>query len=164
MTWRQRYLNSDLTWLRWPEFWHYIYCFVQFGEALRWKEINTHTHTHTHVHTHTHTHTQSQKTMTSSKLTIISRHFADVKYCQYLFLHIKIICWRFHIKTPFTFWDMCTWDMWKVCLQTFTNNRICWKLAYFSIILWTWRAHNSRILRIKKIKFSGYCFYMNTRP
>ena len=28
-------------------------------------------------------------------------------------------------KTRFTFWDMRTWDMWKVCLQTFRNNRIC---------------------------------------
>ena len=34
-------------------------------------------------------------------------------------------CWRFQIKTPFTFIDMRTWDMWKVCLQTFRNNRIC---------------------------------------
>ena len=48
----------------------------------------------------------------------------DLEICQYLHLHMKIICWRFHIKTPFTFWDMCTWDMWKVCLQTF-RNRIC---------------------------------------
>ena len=28
------------------------------------------------------------------------------KICQYFRLHMKIICWKFHIKTPFTFWDM----------------------------------------------------------
>ena len=50
---------------------------------------------------------------------------ADLKICQYLRLHMKLICWRFHIKTPFTFWDMRTWDMWKVCLQTYRNNQIC---------------------------------------
>ena len=40
-------------------------------------------------------------------------------------LHMKIICWRFHIKTPFTFWDMRTWGVWKVCLQTFINKKLC---------------------------------------
>ena len=48
----------------------------------------------------------------------------DLKICQYLRLHLKIICGKFYIRTPFTFWDMCTWDMWKVCLQTFQNNRL----------------------------------------
>ena len=33
--------------------------------------------------------------------------------------------WKFHIKTPSTFSDMRMWIMWKVCLQTFRNNRIC---------------------------------------
>ena len=28
------------------------------------------------------------------------------KICQYFRLHMKIIRWKFHIKTPFTFWDM----------------------------------------------------------
>ena len=50
---------------------------------------------------------------------------ADVKICQYFRLHMKIIWWKFHIKTCFTLWDMCTWGMWKVCLQTFRNNRTC---------------------------------------
>ena len=40
-------------------------------------------------------------------------------------LHGKIICWRFHIKTTFNSWDMPAWDIWKVWLQTFWNNRIC---------------------------------------
>ena len=73
-----------------------------------------------------------------------------------LFLHMKIICWIFHIKTPFNFWDMCTWDMWKVCLQTFRNNRICQQLAYFLRSLQTSLANNSRILRIQNVKLSGY--------
>ena len=41
---------------------------------------------------------------------------ADLKIRQYLCLPMKIICLRCHIKTPFTFWDMCTWGMLKVCL------------------------------------------------
>ena len=45
---------------------------------------------------------------------------ADLKICQYFRLHIKIICWRFHIKTSFTFWDMLTWDMCKDFLQSKT--------------------------------------------
>ena len=34
-------------------------------------------------------------------------------------LYMKIICWRFHIKTPFTFWDMPTWNM--RIFKEFTN-------------------------------------------
>ena len=87
---------------------------------------------------------------------------ADLKICQYLRLHMIIIYWRFYIKTPFTFWDIRRWDMWKVCLQTLRNNRICWKLAYFLRNIQTSRANNSTILRIKNTKFSGYCFYIST--
>ena len=50
---------------------------------------------------------------------------ADLKICQYLRLHIKVICRRFCIKKLFPFWDTHTSGMWKVCLQTFRNNRIC---------------------------------------
>ena len=80
-------------------------------------------------------------------------------------LRMIIICWRFHIKAPFTFCDMHTWDIWKVGLQTFRSNRICSKLAYLLRNLQTSRANHSRILRIRNAKFSGYCFYMsaNTR-
>ena len=74
---------------------------------------------------------------------------------------MKIICWRFRIKTSFPFWDMRTWDMWKVCLQTFRNNRTCYKLAYFLWKLQTSQANNLRILWIQNAKFSGYCFCMN---
>ena len=52
--------------------------------------------------------------------------------------------------------------MWKLCLQTFGNNRIRQKLAYFLRHLELSRVNNSRILWIKKAKFSGYCFNMNT--
>ena len=85
-----------------------------------------------------------------------------MKICQYLRLHMKITCWRFHIKTLFTFWDMRTWDMWKVCLQIFRNNRISLKLAYFLINIQTSRGNKSRILKIKTAKFSGYRVYMTT--
>ena len=57
---------------------------------------------------------------------------------------------------------MRTWDMWKVCLQTFRNNTVCQKLAYFLRNLQTSRANNSRVLRVKNAKFSRCCFYMNT--
>ena len=87
---------------------------------------------------------------------------ADLKICQHLYLHLKIICRRFQNERLLTFWDIHTWDMWKVCLQTFRNNRIRKKLAYFFRKLQTSRAKSSRILRIKKAKFSGYCFYVNT--
>ena len=57
----------------------------------------------------------------------------DFKICQYLRLHVNITCWRFHIKTPFTFWDMRTCDMWKICLQTFRNNSFWYKHLNFAI-------------------------------
>ena len=90
---------------------------------------------------------------------------AELTIRQFLRLHIIIIIiiilWRIHIKTPFTFWDMHTEEMWKVCLGTLRNNSICQKLAYFLRNFKTSRVNNSRILRIKNAKFSGYCFYMN---
>ena len=46
----------------------------------------------------------------------------------------------------------------EVCLQTFRNDRI----AYFLRKMPTSRVNNSRALRIKNAKFSGYCFDMNT--
>ena len=74
---------------------------------------------------------------------------------------MKMICWRFYIKTPSTFWDMRTWDMSKVCLRTFRNNRICYKIACFLRNLQTSRTNNWIILKIENAKFSGYFFYMN---
>ena len=64
-------------------------------------------------------------TIVSLSLKVHQCRFENLSICQYLCLHMKIICWRFHIKTLFTFWDMRTWDMLKVCLQTFRYNRIC---------------------------------------
>ena len=77
---------------------------------------------------------------------------ADLNICQYLCLHMKL-CRSFHIRTPFKFWDMRK-DMWKVCLELFRNK--------INIRLLLKKLTNLRILKIKKVKFSGYCFYMNT--
>ena len=51
--------------------------------------------------------------------------------------------------------------MQNVCLQTYRNNRIHWKVAYFLRTIQTLRANNSRILSIKNAEFWGYYFYMN---
>ena len=81
----------------------------------------------------------------------------DFKICLYLRHHMS------NNSRQNTFYvlryDM--WDMWKVCLQTFGHNRIRKKLTYFLENLQTLGANNSKILRIKKVKFLGYCFYMN---
>ena len=52
---------------------------------------------------------------------------------QFIIMIIIIIILLFIIinKTPFTFWDKHTQDIWNVCLQANKNNRICWKVAYF---------------------------------
>ena len=47
----------------------------------------------------------------------------------------------------------------KVCLQAFRENRTGSKLTYFLRNLEISRANNSRILKIKIAKYSGYCFY-----
>ena len=83
-----------------------------------------------------------------------------MKICQYLLLQMKIICWRFHTKTTFTFCEMRTSYMWKVYWQTFRNNRIWWKLAYFLRNFQTSRVNISRVPRIKNANFSGHYFYM----
>ena len=85
-----------------------------------------------------------------------------MKICQYLCLHMKIICWRFHIKIVFTFWSIPIWDMWKVYLQTFRNNRIFLKIAYFLRNLQISWVNSLRILRIKNAKIPGYCCNRNT--
>ena len=68
---------------------------------------------------------------------------------QYLHPNMKVIYWRLHIKTPFTPWDIRTWAMWKVCLQTFRNNGIC----YFLTNIQTLRANNSRTLKIIVVEY-----------
>ena len=49
----------------------------------------------------------------------------DLKICQYLLLYIKIICWRFHFKTPFYFLRYANVRYVKSLFTTFRNNRIC---------------------------------------
>ena len=49
----------------------------------------------------------------------------------------------------------------NVYLQTYRNNRICWKLAYILRKIQTLRVNNSTILTIKNANLSGYYFYMN---
>ena len=57
---------------------------------------------------------------------------------------------------------MRTLDIQNICLQTYRNNRIRSKVAYFLRKIQILRANNSRILRIQNAKFSGYYFYMDT--
>ena len=52
--------------------------------------------------------------------------------------------------------------MLKVFLQTFRNNRIGKKLAYFLRNSQTSQKNNSRTLRIKNAKLSEHCFYKKT--
>ena len=84
-----------------------------------------------------------------------------MKFCSYLRFHIKMICRRFRIIRPFTFWDIRTRDMWNVLLQTNRNNRTCWKIAYFLRKTQNLRVKNSLIPRIKNTRFSGCCFHVN---
>ena len=67
--------------------------------------------------------------------------------------------------TLFNFWDMRTWVMWNVFLQTFYKHSetisYVKKLAYFLINLQTSRINNTKIPRIKNARFSGYSLYMN---
>ena len=60
MTGQRRYLTQShfSAQHRWLDLWHYIYCFVQLGEAFT-VEGNKHTHACTHTHTQTNTHKQS---------------------------------------------------------------------------------------------------------
>ena len=48
----------------------------------------------------------------------------------------------------------------NVCLQTYRNNRICKKVAYFLRKIQTLRVNNSIIPRTKNTKFSEYYFYL----
>ena len=76
---------------------------------------------------------------------------ADLKICHYLRLHMKIICSRFHIITPFTF-------------LRYAHVEICEKFLYKHSEkkkLQTSRTNNLIILRIKNATFSVYCFHMN---
>ena len=79
----------------------------------------------------------------------------------FLYLLLKVHQ-RFRIIIrPFIFWVIRTRNILNVCLQTYRNNGICLKVAYFLRKIQTLRVNNSTILRIKNAKFSGYCFHMN---
>ena len=84
-----------------------------------------------------------------------------MKILQYVRLCIKIVSRRLRIITPFTLWDMRTLDLRNVCLQTYRNNRMRQKVAYFLRKIHTLPVNNSGILRIQNAKFSEYHFYMN---
>ena len=63
--------------------------------------------------------------------------------------------------TLFTLRDILTQNVKDVCLQTYRNNRIWERVAYFlrkkKQTSWV---NNSTILRFNNAKLSGYCFYM----
>ena len=84
-----------------------------------------------------------------------------MKFYWHLGLLTKIICGRFRIIRLFTFLHMCFRDIWNICFETYRNNRICEKVAYFSRKIQVFWVNNSRILRIKNAKLSGYSFHMN---
>ena len=78
------------------------------------------------------------KPVTLTNIIMLRYTNADLKIYQYLCLHVKLICWRFHIKTFLRF---------EICARVICNFT---------------GKYNARILRIKNAKFRGYWFYMNT--
>ena len=106
-----------------------------------------------------------QKEDSVYRMTIYDKVFRILKVHWYRFENLPISLSshennmsKIHIKTPFTFWDMRTWDMWNVCLQILRNNRIRWKLAYFLRNLRASLENDSRIFTIKKTKFFDIIF------
>ena len=85
-----------------------------------------------------------------------------MKIFLYVRLHLKTIPWKFCIPNPKNYLVIYPQSFRNVCLQTYRNNRIRQKVAYFLRKIQTLWVNNSRILRIKNAKFSGFCFYMNT--
>ena len=66
-------------------------------------------------------------------------------------LHIKIMCRRIHIITPFNVWDICTPGIRKHTETTNTNIQKRQNMIKSSLLF----------KRNKNAEFSGYCFYMN---
>ena len=88
---------------------------------------------------------------------------ADLKICQYLPLHMKIMYVEDFTLKQLLLFEICARD---IC-EKFVNkhSRTIEKVENWAYFLWnlqTLLANNSRILRIKNGKCSGYCFYMNT--
>ena len=75
---------------------------------------------------------------------------------------MKTVCWRFHIKTRFTFWDMRKGRYVKSLLTNIQKQENMLKISLPFKNLQTSRTNNSRIFRINNAKFEGYCFNMNT--
>ena len=83
-----------------------------------------------------------------------------MKFYWHLRLHIKLICRRFCIIRPLTF-EMHPSEMYEMFVYKHTETiEYVKKVACFLRKLQTLRVHNSRILRIKNPKFSGYSFNM----
>ena len=82
----------------------------------------------------------------------------------YMFkFHIKKkIFWKFRILSPENYQVTHPLGLRNVCLQTYRNNRIREKVAYFLRKIQTLLVNNSKILRTKKTKFSGYYFNLKT--
>ena len=73
-----------------------------------------------------------------------------MKICQYFCLHMKIICWIFHIKTPFTFRDMHMWVIWKVSqaikyIDYFLRNLRTSQATFWDMHMWViWKVSQTK--------------------
>ena len=76
----------------------------------------------------------------------------------YVRVHIKIIPRKFSILNSTCFRVIYPKNFRNVSLQTYRNNRIGKKLAYFLRKIQILRKNNSRIFRIKNAKCSVYSF------
>ena len=81
-----------------------------------------------------------------------------MKIFLYVRLHLKTIPWKFRIPNPKNYLVIYPQSFRNVCLQTYRNNRIRQKVAYFLRKIQTLRVNNSRILRIKNAKFQSFVF------
>ena len=79
MAWRQRYvIQSNLissAQHRWPDLWHYSYCFGSVMRSLyggsKYTHTRTYTHTHTQMHRYTYTYTYTHIYTHTHSLTIL---------------------------------------------------------------------------------------------
>ena len=80
-----------------------------------------------------------------------------MKICQYFRLHMKIVLKILHLNT---FCFLRYSHVWYV-KSLFTNIPKQWNMLKISLLFKKF-TNFSRILRIKNVKFLGYCFCMNT--
>ena len=76
----------------------------------------------------------------------------------YLCLHMKIICWRFRIKAPFTFWDIRTWDMWKFVWNHSETMEYVKNQPTFEEIHKLYGQITREFLRLRMRNFQGIAF------